>query len=251
MKNAFAPRTARLVALGLLGAALSGPALAQTPAVGFDPGTFGIEDNAKNTGAASYSLGFEFTANSAAFVTSLGFFSDPSFNPDFPSNSVTLNPTPTGTRTLADSHAVGLYQIAGGISTLLASATVTSAGMRVGDFQYQSLITPVLLTPGGDYVLAAVTGATDPYVYAIQGGQTGGTGLVTNGITYVQERYAVSSTLVLPTRTESIATPGYFGPNFLTAAVPEASTTVGLGLMLALSLAGMGLSARRRTSSSR
>jgi len=107
----------------------------------------------------------------------------------------------------------------------------------------------VLLATGGDYVLAGVTGPTDPYVFDIQD-SSGNAALTTNGITYVQDRYAVSSSLVLPTQTDANApfpsTPGFFGPNFLSAPIPEASTTVSLGLLLLFGV--LGTAARRRAS---
>ena len=256
MKDACAPRL--LCTVALLTTLSAGdllaprPAAAQTPAVGFLPGALGVEDNAADvlgSSTGSFSLGFEFTANAPQLVSALGFFNDPSFNPATPFGSVTLNPAPTGSRAFAQNHAVGLYQVVGGVSTLLASATVTSAGVKNGAFLYQSLLTPVLLVTGGDYVLAGVTGPTDPYVFDIQDSQ-GNAALTTNGITYVQDRYAVSSTLMPPTQTDANApfpsTPGFFGPNFLSAPVPEASTTLSLGLLLALGLAGLAASRRTR-----
>ena len=122
----------------------------------------------------------------------------------------------------------------------------------MGDFQYQALTAPVLLVTGGDYVLAGVTGPTDPYVFDVQDPNTpGNVGLTTSGITYIQDRYAVSSTLTLPTLTDPNSTPGFFGPNFLSAPVPEASTTVSLGLLLVLGMAGLTVSRRARKSASR
>lgn len=248
MKKTPASQPACLAALLFtLGALGPRPAAAQTPAVGFMPGAIGVEDNAADalgSATGSFSLGFEFTANGPALVSALGFFSDPSFNPSSPFGSVTLNPPPTGSRAFAQAHPVGLYQVVGGVGTLLASATVTSSGTRVGDFLYQSLTTPVLLATGGDYVLAGVTGPTDPYVFDVQDSQGNAT-LTTSGVTYIQDRSAVSSTLTLPTQTDPSSTPGFFGPNFLSAPVPEASTTVSLGLLLALGF--LGVAARRRS----
>lgn len=255
MKTIFAPHAlclaASLAALGAGGLLAPRPAVAQTPAIGFSPGALGVEDNAADalgSPTGSFSLGFEFTASGPAVVSALGFFNDPSFNPASPFGSVTLNPAPMGSRAFANSHAVGLYQVVGGVGTLLASATVTSAGVKNGDFLYQSLTTPVLLAAGGDYVLAGVTGPTDPYVFDVQDSQ-GNAALTTSGITYVQDRFAVSSTLTLPTQTDPGSTPGFFGPNFLSAPVPEASTPVSLGLLLALGF--LGVAARRRRGSSR
>ena len=226
------------------------PAAAQTPAIGFTSGAFAVEDNAKDvfgSPTGSFSLGFEFRANSPALVTALGFFNDPSFNPATPFGSVALSPSPTGSYTFADSHLVGLYQVVGNVITLLRSATVTAAGTKNGDFLYQSLTTPLLLVTGGDYVLAGVTGSTDPYIFDVQdSSQPGSVGLATNpAITYVQNRYASSSTLTFPGSTDAGSEPGFFGPNFLSAPIPEASTSLSLGLLLALGLGGV-LTARRR-----
>ena len=149
---------------------------------------------------------------------------------------------PTGSYTFAGSHAVGLYQG----STLLASATVTSSSTSTGNFLYQS-ITPIQLAAGGDYVLAGITGLTDPYVYSVQdSNQPGSVGLTTTGITYVQGLYDPSSTLLLPTQTSSKADPGYFGPNLLLSPVPETSPATSLGLLLAFGLSGLYVVARRR-----
>ena len=226
------------------------PAAAQAPAIGFTPAAFAAEDNAADaTGSptGSFSLGFEFTANSPTFVTALGFFYDPSFNPAVPFNSVALNPPPTGTYTFANSHLVGLYQVVGGVGTLLGSAVVTSAGTRNGDFLYQSLSAPLLLVAGGDYVLAGVTGPTDPYIFDVQDtSQPGSVGLASNpAITYVRDRFVSGSTLTFPGGTDPASEPGFFGPNFLAAPVPEASPSLSLGLLLLLGLGGV-LAARRR-----
>ncbi len=160
------------------------PAAAQAPAVGFTPTAFAVEDNAADaTGSptGSFSLGFEFKANSLTLVTALGFFNDSSFTPAAPFNTVALNPPPTGSYTFANSHVIGLYQVIGGVGTLLGSATVTKSSTANGDFLYQSLTTPLLLVTGGDYVLAGVTGPTDPYIYGVQDlNQPGSVGLTTN-----------------------------------------------------------------------
>lgn len=245
----FAPATA----FSLIALALSpGPAAAQTPAVGFTTAAYGVEDNAADTGVASYSLGFEFTANGSNFVTSLGYFNDPSFNPSTPFNTVALSPTPGGTYTYSQSHDVALYQITGlngGQRTVvqLAAATITSAGTRTGDFLYTD-INPVLLVDGGDYVLAGVTGSTDPYLYDVQDpNQPNSVGLTTNGIHYVQDRYDVSSTLTFPGSTDAGSEPAFFGPNLKLSspsAAPEPSEWAVMGL-IALGLGVLGLRARR------
>lgn len=141
MRNSF-QHFLSAAALGLTALMSLPPADAQTPAVGFTPAAYGVEDNAADTSVSGYSLGFEFTASAPQLVSALGYFSDPSFDPANPSRTVSLTPPPTGSRAFASSHPVGLYQVVGGVSTLLASATVTTSGARVGDFLYQSLTTP-------------------------------------------------------------------------------------------------------------
>ena len=240
------------------------PAAAQTPAVGFTPNAYGVTDNAADAngpgGAASYSLGFEFTANTPEFATALGYFNDPSFDPTAPFNTVSLSPEASGSYMYASAHQVGLYQVVPGTALtpetglLLAQASVTNSSMADGDFLYAPLAAAVPLLPGVSYVLAGVTGGTDPYLFNIEDDtQTlGGIGLTTSGITYTEDRYADSSALVFPGSTDTGSEPGFFGPNLLTsmnAPVPEASTTVSLGLLLALGLAGLGLSAHRRSHS--
>ena len=236
------------------------PAAAQTPAVGFTPNAYGVTDNASDTGASSYSLGFEFTANAPEFVSSLGYFNDPSFDPNNPFGTVSLSPEPSGTYSYVASHQVGLYQVIPATALtpetglLLAQVTVTQSSTANGDFLYSPLAAAVPLLPGVSYVLAGVTGGTDPFVFNIEDdSQTpGGVGLTTSGITYVQDRYAVSSTLAFPGATDPGSEPGFFGPNLLltpNAPVPEASTTVSLGLLLLLGLGSLGLSARRRSRS--
>lgn len=220
------------------------PAAAQAPAIGFAAGATGFEANAAydlNDPNGSFSLGFEFLANSPVFVTSLGYFNDPSYNPSVP--------------TFAQPHQVGLYLLTPGTAntgTLLASTFVTAGGTANGYFLYQALSTPVALLAGNKYVLAGVTGPTDPYFFGVQD-QNGNSALTVDpSITYGHDRVVASSTLVFPTGTDSISEPGYFGPNMIlsqSAPVPEASTTVSLGLLLALGLGGLGLSARRRSRS--
>ncbi len=244
----------------LLSAALLSPVRAQTAAFSFTPGAYGVEDNAADaTGSAtgSYSLGFSFTAHAPVFVTSLGYFSDPSFNPNVPFNTVALSPAPGGSYSYTSSHQVGLFQILPGVGglpetgLLLAETTVTQSSTPSGDFLYHSLLAPVALTPGTSYVLAGVTGPQDPYVFDIQDdGQPGSVGLVVNPvITYGQSRYAISSSLTFPGSTDAFSEPGFFGPNFqfsrLSAPVPEASTLVSTGLLLILG--GLAVAARRRS----
>lgn len=253
----FFTRLFATVCLFSLAALAACPAAAQTPALGFTPGASGVTENATDTGASSYSLGFEFIANSSQFVTSLGYFNDPSFDPNNPFGTVSLSPEPAGTYTDASSHQVGLYQVIPGTAVtpesglLLAAATVTSSSTRSGDFLYSPLAVAVPLISGDTYVLAGVTGGTDPYLFNIEDDSQmpGGIGLTTSGITYVQDRYAVSSTLAFAGATDTGSEPGFFGPNMLLSPVPEASTTVSLGLLLSLGV--LVLRVRRHTLRSR
>ncbi|MGI4790124.1 MAG: hypothetical protein ACRYFS_14885 [Janthinobacterium lividum] len=253
MKKLDSPHTLRLlIALGAAG--LLGPAAAsaQTPAISFTSDAIGFEDNAADTPYSSYSLGFEFTANSPVFVTSLGYFNDPSYTAP---NWVNLSPPQTAPSNFADSHEVGLFQVIPGVGTLpesgllLASATVTNASTPYGDFAYTS-IAPLALIAGDTYVLAGVTGASDPYVYDVQS-SAGGVGLLVDpSITYVEDRSAVSDTLTFAGSTDTFGTPGYFGPNLLTtdiAPVPEVSSAVSLGLLLVFG--SLAVVVRRRSRS--
>lgn len=271
MKKDRAPRAlclaGLLTTLGAGGALVPRPAAAQAPAVGFLSGAFGYEDNAadalKNTtGSAigSYSLGFEFTANSAASVTALGYFYDPSYDPTTPFTAVTLSPAPTGTRAFAGSHDVGLYQVTAGVggapetSSLVAHATVTSTGTPTGAFLYTDLTGPVSLIKGDTYVLAGVTGSSDPYVYGVQDSSGNAAMMTDSAISYVRDRYAVGSglsTTTAPGSTDAGSEPGFFGPNMKlspnASAAPEPSEWAVMSL-IALGLGGLLLRARRQQS---
>ena len=222
------------------------PAAAQTTVIGFGPGAIGAEDNATDTGASSYSLGFAFTANNASLITSLGYFNDPSFDPAHPFGSVVLNPKPTGTYSYTSSHDVGLYQVipatslAPETSLLLGSTTITSTSIADGDFLYNA-ITPIALVAGNQYVIAGVTGGTDPYVYAVQDSMGNDAKTVASPITYTQDRYAVSGTLAYPTITDGSSESGFFGPNFKITDTLPASAAPEPGQWSVLALAALGL----------
>jgi len=207
------------------------PAAAQTPAIGLASGGLGGEDTAANTGVSSYSLGFVFTANSAVSVTSLGYFYDPSFSKTAP---------------FAKPHDVGLYTQDG---TLLIQTSVTANGAQDGGFLYTD-ITPFALTPGTQYVVAGVTGADDPYLYAYNDSSGNSAITIDPAITYIQNRYAVSDTLAYPGSTEAGSDPGFFGPNFKTS--PTGASTVpepGQWAVFAFGALGLGtliVRARRR-----
>ena len=233
------------------------PAAAQTtvigsaPALGFTSNAIGFEDNGADTsnslsGASSYSLGFEFTANSSVFVTSLGYFTDSTYTG---ANFVSLSPAQTGAPSYTESHDVGLYQIIAAAGTAparvdkIASATVGNSSTRSGDFGYTQLTNPVALVAGGDYVLAGVSGTNDPYVYNVQDGADVSLAALTKdpAISYVQNRYGSSTSLIYPTLSDVGLGQGFFGPNFQISNTLPASAAPEPGQWSVLALAALGL----------
>jgi MYXO-CTERM domain-containing protein len=216
------------------------PAAAQTTVIGLAPTGSTAESNATTSGVSSYSLGFAFTANSAFSVTSLGYFYDPSFNPN-------ADPTVPYT-SFTSPHQVGLYTDSG---TLLTSVDVTAQGTQDGFFLYQD-IAPVTLSAGQHYVIAGVTGATDPYLYTYDDG-SGASGITVDpAITYDQNRYTVSNTLAYAGNTDPTLASGFFGPNFkIVPASASAAPEPGEWSVLAFAALGLGtliVRVRRRAS---
>ena len=230
----FSFRCLLISSLGLTALALAYPAAAQTTVIGLAPTGGTAESNAATAGVSSYSLGFAFTtASSAVTVTSLGYFYDPNFDPSTP--------------TFASPHEVGLYTAGG---TLLTSASVTSAGTQAGNFLFTS-ITPFVLTPSTQYVIAGVTGATDPYLYTYNDG-SGASGITINpAITFNENRYTVSDTLAYASSTDAGLASGFLGPNFqispAASAAPEPSQWGMLGLTVLGLSAGLYHARRRRS----
>ena len=188
--------------------------------------------NAGDNGFAG-TVGFDFTPTTNESVTSLGYFN--------------FNGTATAGASLTNAHSVGLYDPTGNLlaSTIIAAGTVGTSDTNGSVFVYNS-VTPVTLTSGLKYTLFGTTGTSpgDGFV-------ENATGAIYNGITYNQNQYNVSTTLS-GTRSNAggglnFQGPGYFGPNAIiaSAAVPEASSSVGLGVLLALG--GMALIARKKS----
>ena len=177
-------------------------------------------------------LGFDFTPTANESVTSLGYFN--------------FNGTATAGAGLKNAHSVGLYDPTGNLlaSTIIAAGSLGTSDTNGSVFVYNS-VTPVNLVAGTKYTLFGTTGASpgDGFV-------ENATGAIYNGITYNQNQYNVSTTLS-GTRSNTgglnFQGPGYFGPNAIiaSAAVPEASSSVGLGVLLALG--GMALIARKKS----
>jgi len=90
----------------------------------------------------SFSLGWTFTLNSQVTVTALGFYS-------------------ANKGSLSTSHDVGIYDAN---CNLVANTTVQPSDTLQGFFRYHTLASPVVLSPGQTYSIAAVTGGA-AYLY--------------------------------------------------------------------------------------
>jgi len=195
-----------------------------------DPAAISFTGVSTNYTDGTWSLGFEFSPNTALEVTALGFY-----NADLTGGAVGLsNCTGCGE--------VGLYDSSG---ALLASGLVTSAGAQVGDFNYVNVPTTVL-TAGQDYFLLAETGDAD-YTFDPIGLA------ISSDITWVSELETYSSGLAFTTTGEGNSYTGWgiYGPNVefstSTPAVPEPSSLIMLGTCL-VGLAGVAKFRRRHLS---
>jgi hypothetical protein len=204
-----------LGALVLLAALFpSGLAASSTPAVSFT----GLNASDTFPGGA-FSLGFEFSTNSAIDVTALGFF-----------DADLVNPTYVGLDDCTGCGEVGIYNSTG---TLLVSTTVTTSGTQVGDFIYATVPT-TLLAAGQDYFIVAETG-NSTYTFDTTGFS------VNPNIDYIQDAYTNGASLAFPTDTDDITAAdggGIFGPNFeetaATSPVPEPASVSLVALALGL-----------------
>jgi hypothetical protein len=129
--------TLLLCCLMIFGIALTATQAQQNPGLI----SFNITFTNSSTGA-NMTLGWEFEANSNITVTSLGFFD-------------------VGSDGLLTSHEVGLWTSAG---TLLGSVTVTPGSTPDGGFYYEDLASPINLTSGNSYRIAANVNG-DAFVY--------------------------------------------------------------------------------------
>ena len=173
------------------------------------PGTGGRENDHWNNNAT---IGYDFTLTTSVTVTALGFFDA------------------NGASGPADSYPIGLWY---GNHTLLASATVPAGAppVLIDGFDFVS-ISPVVLAPGvyaiGAYGLLI---STDQFEFAESGSTT------ISGLTLGAAVETIGTGLMYPWWTESFATQGYFGPDFLVAApadAPEPSTLSLAALALGL-----------------
>jgi len=120
-------------------------------------------------------LGWEFDVLAPFAVTGLGVFDGTGLSPS--------------------GHAVGAWDPGG---NLIASTTVYPTDPKTGAFfRFSSLTTPVTLTLGAGYVVAAVYPYPWEYGYQFFGEPDGWT--VHPNITFIQDRFVASATLQYPT----------------------------------------------------
>ena len=204
---------AALAALGL--------ALAATPARAAGPSTaFTFTGGTARTDFAGYTIGYGFTTGSSAVtLASLGYYA---------------GSAPVGG--LTENHEVGLFTTGG---TQLADATVAAGTIATADnFAFTNSVTDLgaftgTLAANTSYVLAGFTGTknTDPF---LQGASSVASPA---GFTFGHSYYEYPTPgFVFPTSDgNSFAPNGYAGPNLrVTAPVPEAASSVALGILLAL-----------------
>jgi hypothetical protein len=184
-----------------------------TPAITFDNSTgLGLSN-------APFTLGWSFSTNKTVTVSSLGVFD-------------------SGLDGLNDSYQVGLFDSGG---NLLTSTTVESGTVDplVNQFRYASTAS-VTLAAGGTYSIGALYLTGDDGIVAAPGGFGDPVNFGVNpAITFLDAGYGFGNTLVAPQN--GGGGEGYFGPNFLAAAVPELSTWA----MMIIGFGGVALQIRR------
>lgn len=165
-------------------------------------------------GSTGDAIGYFFQVTEAVMVDALGVWNDADG--------------------LGATHDVGIWNVATG--GLIASASVNNGGTLSNNFYYTA-ITPVMLSSGVNYVVAAVYTATDgdSYVSTPTTAQYDPM-LIHQGAAHPS---AGSLGFTMPT-VQTAANRGRFGPNMNFAPVPEPGTLAAVGVGLAFLL-------RRRT----
>ena len=176
-----------------------------------------------------FSLGFTFTTGlSPLSVTSVGY----------------LNDGATGSQAI---HQLQIYQITSGTvaspaagTALFATPVSVTTVVNVpayNTFSYTNLTSPVTLLANTSYEIVGNSNANGYGINAVNS--------VFTGITYGTSVYKVNTTTPdFNPNTYGSNDIGNFGPNFKFEAVPEASTAIALGLMLASG--GLVIVARKR-----
>ncbi len=206
--------------------AASIPAVAvPVTAVSFDSSTL-----KQDTPPYQFSLGFTFTTGvNALSVTSIGY----------------LNDGATGSQAI---HQLQFYQITSGTAASPAAGTalfanpvsVTTVGSvpAYNTFSYTDLSSPLTLLANTSYEIVGNSNANGYGINAVNS--------VFTGINYGTTVYKVNtSTPDFDANTYGFNNIGDFGPNFKFEAVPEASSAIALGLMLAFG--GLAIVARKRS----
>ncbi|MGI4792212.1 MAG: hypothetical protein ACRYFS_25590 [Janthinobacterium lividum] len=226
--------------------AVSAPATLTTGSTGFETSVSYDSSTGTYDENASANLGFSFTVNAPIVITGLGFFADPSY---YDANNPSYDTLGSTTQPYASSHAVGIYAADGSV---LISGTVSQSDTLTNYFRYSapSVGAGTVLLPGQTYIIAGVTGADDPYWYNVLNPDGSPVLTYASEINFGESEFIGGDSLASSIFSASHDyDPGFFGPNFQfsDAPVPEASTTVSLGLLLALGIGGLGLSVRRRS----
>ena len=212
-------------ALLSLSAALPASAALSQTAVSFDSSNLKVDSQ-----PYQFSLGYSFTTGlSSLSVTDLGYLND-------------------GATGAAATHQLQIYQISSGsaASPLAGTAllptpvtvTTSSNAPTYNTFSFVGLLSPVTLLANTSYEIVGNSNGNGYGVSAVNP--------VFNGITYGTTTYKFGTTTPdFNPNTYAANNAGDFGPNFKFAAVPEASTSLGLGLMLVLG--GIALVARKKS----
>jgi hypothetical protein len=154
---------------------------------------------------ASSTRGWEFHLTEQLSVTALGYFD-------------------AGGDGFFETHTVGLWT-ATGSTTPLASVDVLSSDPLLGHFRYHLLPTPLLLSPGVQYVVAGTTVSGNDLIVVNDSNFT-----TDSRVSWDASRSVVgNTTLTFPTNTSAIA--GQWGATFASDPVPEPG---GLALLAAL-----------------